>query len=46
MKKKKKKQKLLLGRKIDTIKDILMGVYKTEKAQKVIAKPYVRGRLG
>jgi hypothetical protein len=46
LKGKKKKPKELLGRRINTLKDILLGVYKTEKAYKVIARPYTRGRLG
>lgn len=40
------KGKNLLGRKIGAVKDILLGNYKTEKAFKVIARPYIRGRLG
>ena len=44
--KKQKKAKKIMGRKIPVIKNILLGVYKTEKCYDSISRPYVRDRLG
>jgi len=41
-----KKTKKIMGRKIPAIKNILLGVYKTEKCYDSISRPYVRDRLG
>lgn len=38
--------KSIMGTKILAIKDMLLGVYKTDKCYNVISRPYVRDRLG
>lgn len=41
-----KPKKLIVAKKIGTLKNILLGVYKTEKCYDAISRPYVRGRIG
>ena len=40
------KSKKILGRKIMTLKNVLLGVYKTEKCYDAISRPKIRERVG